>query len=159
MDVSASGSDLVVDVTGVSTEAPATAFTSLFNFRDVGGHRGLDGRRVRRQRLYRSDSPQRVDAEWTAFTALGVRTVVDLRRPQEVARDGRVREYDGLDYRHIHPEHRDWAEVPYDERLTAGAYLAERYLDLARSGATALATAVGVIAEAEAAPGGKGGIR
>ena len=135
-----------------SVDIPMVAFTSLFNFRDVGGYPGLDGRSVRRRRFYRSDSPHRIDTERAAFTALGVRTVIDLRRPQEVARDGRVPHYDGLDYRHIHPEHRDWADVPYDERLTVGGYLAERYLELAETGAAGLAAAVGVVAGAESAP-------
>ncbi len=130
-----------------------TAFSTTFNFRDVGGYSGLDGRTVRRQRLYRSDSLHRLDeVDRAAFTALGIRTVIDLRRPYEVARDGRVPAFDSLVYQHIHPEHRQWEEVPYDERLGVARYLADRYLDLTETGAAGIATAVGVITEAETAP-------
>jgi protein tyrosine/serine phosphatase len=139
-----------VDTTPVNR---ATAFSAMFNFRDVGGYAGLDGRTVRWRRLYRSDSLHRIDdVDRAAFGALGIRTVVDLRRPHEVTRDGRVPAYDGLDYLHIHPEHRDWDEVPYDERHGLARYLADRYLDLAETGTAGIAKAVAVIADEEAAP-------
>jgi protein tyrosine/serine phosphatase len=129
------------------------AFASLFNFRDIGGRRGLDGRLVQRQRLYRSDSPHRIDGDdREAFAALGIRTVIDLRRPSEVRRDGRVPAYDGLDYRHIHPEHAFWEESAYSEELGMARYLADRYGDLASTGSAGLVAAIEVIADAQAAP-------
>ncbi|MEV6690571.1 tyrosine-protein phosphatase [Micromonospora sp. NPDC051196] len=128
-------------------------FTAMFNFRDVGGYRGLDGRTVRSGRLYRSDSLHRMDgADQDAFSALGVRTVVDLRRPQEVQRDGRVPELDGLVYRHIHPEHADWTRQPYQPDSDLARYLADRYADLARTGTAGLAQAIGLIADSANAP-------
>lgn len=129
-----------------------TGFHNLFNFRDLGGHQGLEGRTVRQRRLYRSDSLHRVAADQPAFSALGIRTVIDLRRPHEVARDGRVPACAGLTYRHIHPEHREWTEIPYDERVGVASFLSERYLELAGTGAAGIATALGVIADAQAAP-------
>ena len=87
-------------------------FQGTFNFRDVGGYSGRDGRTVAWGRLYRSDSLHRIDeADREAFAALGIRTVLDLRRPHEVDRDGRVPEYDGLAYHHIHPEHEEWGAL------------------------------------------------
>lgn len=128
-------------------------FSGVFNFRDVGGYTGHDGRTVRWRRLFRSDSLSRLGAaDKAAFAALGVRTVIDLRRPREVTRDGRVPPYDGLSYHHIHPEHRDWDEIPYEERIGVARYLANRYTDLVEQGAAGIAAAVGVIAEAESAP-------
>ncbi|MFE9690387.1 tyrosine-protein phosphatase [Micromonospora sp. NPDC005806] len=128
-------------------------FPALFNFRDVGGPTGHDGRTVRRGRLYRSDSLHRIDeTDQAAFAALGIRTVVDLRRPTEVARDGRVPAYDGLAYRHIHPEHQDWAEHRYEPGTSLARYLADRYADLARTGTAGLAEAVGLIADSANAP-------
>ncbi|MFB6393352.1 tyrosine-protein phosphatase [Polymorphospora lycopeni] len=125
----------------------------MFNFRDIGGYAGLDGRTVRWKRLYRSDSLHRLDgADRDAFALLGVRTVIDLRRPTEVSRDGRVPDFVGLDYRHIHPEHRDWIEIPYDETLGVGRYLADRYLELAETGAAGVGRAVGIVADADTAP-------
>ncbi|MEV4755306.1 tyrosine-protein phosphatase [Micromonospora sp. NPDC049559] len=134
-------------------ENTSITFSAIFNFRDAGGHAGLGGRRVRSGRLYRSDSLHRLDeVDREAFVRLGIRTVIDLRRPYEVERDGRVPAYDGLSYVHIHPEHREWDEVPYDERQSLARYLADRYLDLAETGASGLARAVGMIADERAAP-------
>ncbi len=139
-----------VDAIEVNRRIPLTA---TFNFRDVGGYRGRDGRPVRTGRLYRSDSLHRIgDADRDAFAALGVRTVVDLRRPSEVERDGRVPDFDGLTYRHIHPEHAEWSEQPYQPGDDLARYLADRYADLARTGTAGLAEAIGLIAESANAP-------
>jgi hypothetical protein len=139
-----------VDVTDTPHRNP---FPALFNFRDVGGLTGHDGRRVRAGRLFRSDSLHRInETDQAAFTALGIRTVIDLRRPTEVARDGRVPAYDGLTYRHVHPEHENWAEVPYYPEESLPRWLADRYTGLARTGAAGLAEAVGLIANSGNAP-------
>ncbi len=128
-------------------------FSAMFNFRDIGGYAGLDGRTVRWRRLFRSDSLHRLDdTDREAFAALGVRTVVDLRRPREVTRDGRVPHYDGLDYRHVHLEHQDWDEVPFDEGQSLPRWLADRYLDLAEQAAAGLGTALSLVADTQAAP-------
>ena len=131
----------------------ASPFGVLFNFRDAGGHALPGGGSVRRGRLYRADSLHRLTAEdHEAFAALGVRTVIDLRRPREVARDGRVPEFPGLGYWHIHPEHREWDETPYEEQHGHARYLADRYLDLTEEGAAGLADVVKLIADPVAAP-------
>ncbi|MFU8850359.1 tyrosine-protein phosphatase [Micromonospora sp. SL1-18] len=139
-----------VDATDTPHRNP---FPALFNFRDVGGLTGHDGRTVCRSRLFRSDSLHRIDeTDQAAFAALGIRTVIDLRRPSEVARDGRVPAYAGLTYRHIHPEHQDWAEQMYLPGTSLARYLADRYADLARTGTAGLAEAVGLIADSANAP-------
>ena len=65
----------------------------LVHFREVGGMSTADGRRVRRGLLFRSDTPQFVDAEGARYLVeeLGVETVLDLRLPHEVEREGRGR--------------------------------------------------------------------
>jgi protein-tyrosine phosphatase len=129
------------------------AFSRVFNFRDVGGLPAMEGRIVRWRRLFRSDSLHGLCADdRDAFTALGVRTVLDLRRPYEVERDGRVPEWDGISWRHIHPDHREWSETPFEEGGDLSRYLADRYLDLSEEGAPELAKAVELIADREAAP-------
>lgn len=126
---------------------------NLFNFRDLGGYPGRDGRTVRWRRLFRSDSLSRIDpADAASFTALGVRTVIDLRRPREIARDGRVPEFDGLAYHHLHPEHAEWEDATDHDEPSDARWLANRYLDLAYGGAAAMVAAVTVIAEADNAP-------
>ncbi|SCE76659.1 Protein tyrosine/serine phosphatase [Micromonospora coriariae] len=126
---------------------------ATFNFRDVGGYPGHDNRTVRRGRLYRSDSLHRLtESDRDTFTAIGIRTVIDLRRPQEVERDGRVPSYQGLTYRNIHPEHVEWGEQPYREGDSLARYLADRYAALAQTGTAGLAEAIGLIADSANAP-------
>ncbi len=126
---------------------------ATFNFRDVGGYVGDGERTVARGRLYRSDSLHRLtEQDRDAFAAIGIRTVIDLRRPTEVERDGRVPSYQGLTYRHIHPEHDDWSGVPHEEGASLARYLADRYAALAQTGTAGLAEAVGLIADSANAP-------
>lgn len=70
---------------------PAVARPQLeacFNFRDLGGHATADGRVVRHGLVFRSGSLHRMtESDRAEFRRLGVTTVVDLRRPDEVARD------------------------------------------------------------------------
>jgi protein-tyrosine phosphatase len=133
------------------TRTPAVP--SVFNFRDLGGYAARDGRTVRWHQLYRSDSLHRLgDDDREVFRALGVRTVIDLRRPTEITRDGRVPAYDGLAYHHIHPEHAEWTLVGTLDEHAVARWLADRYNDLARTGAAGIATALRVIATAQAAP-------
>ena len=62
-----------------------------YNFRDLGGLRTRDGRRLRRGRLFRSDTLQALTAADVHHlrTVVGLRGVVDLRLAEEVAGEGR----------------------------------------------------------------------
>jgi protein-tyrosine phosphatase len=124
----------------------------VFNLRDVGGYVGHDGRTVRWRRLLRSDSLHRLSLIEPEFAALGVRTVIDLRRGHEVDVFGRVPRFDGLVYHHIAPEHAEWDAVPLLPEDDSARWLADRYLDLARDGVDGLAQVMKVIADADAAP-------
>ena len=56
-----------------------------YNLRDTGGYRTLDGRMTRWRTFLRSDSLHRVPPlARTALLAYGVRTVIDLRRSDEL---------------------------------------------------------------------------
>jgi protein-tyrosine phosphatase len=60
----------------------------LFNVRDLGGHPTTDGARTRRRSLVRADDLAQLQAPGLrALEAYGVRTVLDLRWPQEAARE------------------------------------------------------------------------
>jgi protein-tyrosine phosphatase len=129
------------------------SFSATYNFRDVGGYRGLAGRTVRWRRLFRSDSLHRLEGEdWERFAALGVRTVLDLRRTFEVEEYGRVADYEGLDYRNLVLEHVDWKDVPHPDDTVHERWLADRYLNFTEDGRAALNTALSVIADPDAAP-------
>lgn len=75
----------------------------LLHFRDVGGLPAADGRSVRRGLLYRSDTPQFLSPEGARhlIDELGIRTVIDLRLPHELEREGRG-PIGALPHRHRH---------------------------------------------------------
>ncbi|MEU4242053.1 tyrosine-protein phosphatase [Actinoplanes sp. NPDC026619] len=128
-------------------------FSKTYNFRDVGGYAGLDGRTVRWRRLFRSDALHRIgDEDASAFAALGVRTVIDLRRPHEIERYGRVAERYGLDYRNLVLEHVDWEEIDHPSDVVHERWLADRYLNFAEDGQEALLASLRIIADASRAP-------
>jgi protein-tyrosine phosphatase len=128
-------------------------FSATFNFRDVGGYPGLDGRTVRWRRLFRSDSLHRIGAaDAGEFAALGVRTVIDLRRGAEVEQYGRVSAEHGVDYRHLPLDHLDWEEIEHPDDIAHERWLADRYLNFAEQGTVAVGDALTVIADPDAAP-------
>jgi protein tyrosine/serine phosphatase len=128
-------------------------FPRVFNFRDLGGYASRDGRAVRWRRLFRSDTLSGLaDGDRDRFLGLGIRTVLDLRRPYEVERDGRVPAWDGLTYRNLDPGHPEWHLTPYHDGLEPVRYLADRYRDMAEEGAARFAEAIGMIADETAAP-------
>ncbi|WP_229076720.1 tyrosine-protein phosphatase [Actinoplanes sp. DH11] len=128
-------------------------FAKAYNFRDVGGYTGLDGRTVRWRRLFRADSLHRLnDEDAKAFAELGVKTVIDLRRPFEVEKFGRVAEEHGADYRNLVLRHIDWEQVEHDEDVVHERWLADRYLNFAEDGHEAIAESLRVIADPGAGP-------
>jgi protein-tyrosine phosphatase len=131
-----------------------TGFESLANFRDLGGHEARDGRTVRRGRLYRSDALSRLrgDGDRTRFAALGVRTVIDLRYPSEVAANGRVPALDGLAYHNLSIEHRPYDQAALGEETEPVRYLADRYAEVAADGVVELRRVVELVADSDNAP-------
>jgi protein-tyrosine phosphatase len=128
-------------------------FSRTYNFRDVGGYSGLDGRTVRWRRLFRSDALHRLtEDDADDFAELGIRTVIDLRRPFEIEKYGRVAERYGLDYRNLILEHVDWEEVEHPENAVHERWLADRYLNFAEDGRDALLGSLRVIADPDQAP-------
>jgi protein-tyrosine phosphatase len=130
-------------------------FTTVFNFRDLGGYRTADGRVVRTGRLYRSDGLYRLAAEERdRFGALAVRTVVDLRRADELAAAGRLADTPGLTYHHVSLQTSAWTSAAVDA-TGMERYLADQYANIAEEG-TGDGTPVGrvlrLIAEAGNAP-------
>ena len=72
-------------------------FEGIENFRDYGGYATAGGARLRNGLLYRSGHHARAsDADLEKLKALGLSRIVDLRRPNERARDP-SRRWDGFD--------------------------------------------------------------
>jgi protein-tyrosine phosphatase len=126
---------------------------SRLNFRDVGGC-PADGGIVRTGVLYRSASLADLTSDDALHLAeLGIRTVIDLRRPEEVSKFGRVIDAVGRRYVNIAPTHALWDTEPeYDEAAGPARYLADRYAVLARDGAAEYGAAMRLIADVDSAP-------
>ena len=63
-----------------------------YNFRDLGGYPVAGGRVTRWDRLYRSDTLHELTlGDIETLDDIGLRTVIDLRTPEEVSRNGRGR--------------------------------------------------------------------
>lgn len=127
--------------------------TNLFNFRDLGGYPTTDGRTVAWRRLYRSDDLSRLTSgDADRFATLGIRTVIDLRRPAEVAEYGRVPEFTGVDYRHVHLIHQLWPSADHADAAERIAFLIDRYREMSVDAGDGIGAALRLVAEAQAAP-------
>ena len=106
-----------------------------FNVRDLGGLPTADGRRTRRGALVRSDTLCRLTAAGqAALVAHGVRTVIDLRWPAELARDEvphPFRARDGVTYLNIPiTTGRDEAEMAANSVVFADRSLSRAQLNV-----------------------------
>ena len=78
-------------------------FRGAVNFRDLGGYRSRDGRRIRHGLVYRSDSLCQLDAEdHELLRSLGLRTICDFRVGGEKRlRPDRLPDGHGIDVRDL----------------------------------------------------------
>jgi protein-tyrosine phosphatase len=118
------------------------------NFRDLGGYATTDGRAVRWQRLYRSDSLHHLGPDdGHRLRDLGVMTAIDFRADDELERIG-IGRLGELDIRHLHLPTVDRAlhtvRPPDWEPPTSAA---EIYLLMMRSGGAAYAAALRALVE------------
>ncbi|WP_329199375.1 MULTISPECIES: tyrosine-protein phosphatase [unclassified Streptomyces] len=125
-------------------------FERLHNFRDLGGYRCVDGRRVAWGALYRADSLGKLrGADWQRFLELGIRTVIDLRYPWEADAKGRVPEAHRFVYANLSIEHRPYDQAAIDPAVDPWRYLADRAAEVTEDGAEEIRGALELIAGAE----------
>ncbi|MEV0644322.1 tyrosine-protein phosphatase [Phytomonospora sp. NPDC050363] len=121
---------------------------AVHNMRDLGGLTTADGRVVREGVLFRSDMLKHATGtDLELIGELGLRTVIDLRRPDEIEEHGRF-EAEGVDYRHLELRHLRWElfeqEPETDEEKAL--FLRQRYTGFLESGADAIRDSLDLIA-------------
>jgi protein-tyrosine phosphatase len=128
---------------------------TVFNLRDLGGYTTTEGRRVAMGRVYRSDGlHQLAGRDLDRVRSLGLRTVLDLRTPDEVSAGVFPMRSLPVDLHHLPVLARTWDDGDdvgaLAERSTP--YLVARYIDLLAEGGPALARAVTILADRDACP-------
>jgi protein tyrosine/serine phosphatase len=138
------------------------AFEGIDNFRDFGGYDTVCGRGLKRGLLFRSaNHSYATEADLQALRDLGVRVIVDLRRPMEREREPSKRwiDFDGhVVENHLETAHNDWSvllkqaetlDADHFRQDSLGFYRAapfeERHIDLFGRYFRALAEADGGI--------------
>lgn len=125
-----------------------------FNFRDLGGYRTSDGQVVAWRRLFRSDGLNHLtehDLE-VVDGALGVRTAIDLRSHEEVARDQRYLP-DGLLVHHL-PMFDQTRRRERSTRKAAPSFadMGAGYLTMATGAGAVLRSVLEILADANTHP-------
>jgi protein tyrosine/serine phosphatase len=124
-----------------------------YNFRDLGGYPTTDGRRTRWGRVFRSDTLQELtDTDLDVLRQLGLATIVDLRTPTEVERDGRGLLADEpvryINLSVLQEEAGETVAAPPAAQQDMG----ERYLWYLQTGERSLANALSLVADDTAHP-------
>ena len=123
-----------------------------WNFRDLGGYVGRDGRPVRWRRLFRADGLDRLTAgDLLHIEQLRLRTVIDLRTGDEVAKGRLAAEAGPVDWHHLPmldvlPAQRDY------NAWVGPTYVAEQYLAMIGSGAATITAFLDLVCDPFAYP-------
>ncbi|MGA7417785.1 MAG: tyrosine-protein phosphatase [Acidimicrobiales bacterium] len=123
------------------------------NFRDLGGYRVADGRRVRWRRLFRADGLSRLsEDDRSLLSDLGLATVIDLRTLDEAEQRGSFPvdalpvAYHSLPLTDVLPSPEElpsWAEA---------SFVAARYADMLSGGSAVLKRSIEILAGPGALP-------
>jgi protein-tyrosine phosphatase len=123
-----------------------------WNFRDLGGYRGRDDRPVRWRQLFRADGLDRLtEADLVHIHALRLRTVVDLRTVDEVAK-GRLPAAAGDVAWHHLPMMDVLPPRENYESWVGPANVAQQYLAMVESGAGTVAAFLDLVCDPAAYP-------
>ena len=128
-------------------------FDNVFNFRDLGGYPTADGRTTSFGRVFRADGLQRLaGTDLELVDALGIRTVIDLRTPAEIADRGTFPTHlHTVQYHHLSIIDATWTEtgVPdfADDEQGGIDFLVWAYRDMLEQGADRFAKAIVTVSQ------------
>jgi protein-tyrosine phosphatase len=127
---------------------------SSWNFRDLGGYLGEDGRRIRWRALFRSDALYRLTpADMTQLVGLRLRTVIDLRTQAELDTLGRISwPNEDLAFHHLPLMDVLPPQDTYSQDWVDPARVAEQYLAMLTSGSEAVTSAIDVLCDPASYP-------
>ena len=127
---------------------------AVHNFRDLGGYPTTDGRSTRWRALYRADGLHRLaGADLEVIRELGLRTVIDLRRPDEISERGTFPLDDHpVDYHNLSVLDVMWMEMERPEFDDDADFLHWAYQDMLATGGPTFAGAIDVLAAPDALP-------
>jgi protein-tyrosine phosphatase len=137
-----------------TTAAPARhiVLERSFNFRDLGGYPTLDGGTTSWQTLYRADGIHRIsEADVVRLQPLGLKTVIDLRTPDEIEQNGRF-PVDSVDYRHHPVMDVIWTPELIEANADSPTFLIDRYREMLVTGERALGSSLRLLADLDAYP-------
>lgn len=125
----------------------------IFNFRDLGGLETRDGRTVRTGLVYRSDqlgfaTDEDIDV---LVNKIGLKTVVDLRRPTEITGTGGFSSAHGVDVVNLELRHISWdlfTERSVEDEPSPVRFLVERYTGMIETGADAIRGTLNLMCDA-----------
>ena len=125
-----------------------------FNFRDLGGYPTADGRTTKWQTLYRADGIHRIlEADVARLQPLGLRTVIDLRTPDEIEQHGRFPlETYSVEYHHLPVLDVVWSPDEIQSFGDSPTFLLDRYREMLVTGEGALGQSLRLLAEIETYP-------
>ena len=120
----------------------------LFNFRDVGGFGG-----VRRGLLYRTDALCNLtEGGREAYAALGIHTVIDLRRAPELETQGRAPDWAFKAWHNVPVRERPWPEHDCPDVASLPAYLSDIYLNMTETAAEDIVRVLTILADPATGP-------
>jgi protein-tyrosine phosphatase len=136
------------------TDERRLELAKVFNFRDLGGYHTAGGQQTKWRALYRADGVHRLSGDdLEAVRVLGLRTVLDLRTPDEIETRGRFPVDDHpVDWHHLPMITAAWDPEILRIEAEAEVFLADRYLEMLEQGADAIRTALTLLADPESYP-------
>ncbi|MEM9608457.1 MAG: tyrosine-protein phosphatase [Actinomycetota bacterium] len=132
-----------------TTSSEPLPLGEVFNFRDLGGHETVDGRKIRTGRVFRADGLHRLQRpDRVVLDELQLRNVIDLRTPAEVEEWGHApSEVTGATVHHLPMIVTTWNREDVDDATDAAAFLAGKYRQMLDEGSTTIATSLRLIAD------------